>query len=442
MYNKMKTFLSGTILVIFACCLFVSCKNAVPAKEFVKVKGHSFYTGKQQYCPVGVNMWYAAYLGAGSVQGGRERLCRELDLLQENGINNIRILGASEQSDMQMGLNWGMQVSPGKQDEELLTGLDFFLAELGKRKLYAIIFLNNYWQWSGGMSQYMAWQGEDLIDPDASGDWHGFMKRSAEFYSSDSANKCFREYIRMLVERKNTITGKAYIDDPSIMSWQLANEPRPGPDGTDGMKNREVFIHWIDETASYIKSLDSNHLVSTGNEGLAGCIQDSSIFMDAHRSPAVDYLTFHLWPKNWGWFNARQPTATYDTTIARTLRYLDKHLDMATILNKPIVLEEFGMERDSGRTESTSGTKFRDMFYAEVLATIAQSVHKQQPLVGFNLWAWGGTGIPANGKFNLKSGQDYMGDPLQEPQGLNSVMASDTSTLRIIREFAGSVQTP
>lgn len=435
----MNGWISGFVLLVFVSCMFTSCRNDAPAKEFVKVKGHAFYSGQQQYCPAGVNMWYAAYLGAGSVQGGRERLCRELDILQANGINNIRIMGASEQSDMRMGLSWGMQVSPGKFNEELLTGLDFFLAEVGKRNLYAIVFLNNYWQWSGGMSQYMAWQGKDLIDPDATGDWHGFMRRSAEFYSSDSANLYFREYIRMLIERRNTITGTIYKDDPSIMSWQLANEPRPGPDGESGMKNREVFIRWIDETASYIKSLDPNHLVSTGNEGLAGCIQDSAIFVDAHRTPAIDYLTFHLWPKNWGWFKALQPAATFDTTIVLTHRYLDKHIAMAALLNKPIVLEEFGMERDSGKTDAGSGTIYRDMFYKSVLAAIEQSVHKQQPLAGFNLWAWGGIGVPAKEKFNLKSGPDYMGDPLQEPQGLNSVMASDTSTLRIIREFSGSV---
>jgi mannan endo-1,4-beta-mannosidase len=442
MCNKLKVCFSGIVMLVLISSLLSSCKKTFPAREFVKVKGLAFYLGQQEYCPVGVNMWYAAYLGAGSVVGGRERLCRELDILKENGINNIRIMGASEQSDMRMGLSWGMQVAPGKFNEELLTGLDFFLAELGKRKLYAIIFLNNYWQWSGGMSQYMAWQGKALIDPDATGNWHGFMERSAEFYSSDTANLYFREYIRMLIERKNTITGTVYKDDPSIMSWQLANEPRPGPDGEAGMKNRELFIRWIDETASFIKSLDANHLVSTGNEGLAGCIQDSAIFVDAHRSSAIDYLTFHLWPKNWGWYNAQQPESTFDTTLVLTRIYLEKHIAMATLLNKPIVLEEFGMERDSGKTGPGSGTKYRDMFYAKVLATIAQSVHRQQPLVGFNLWAWGGIGIPAKEKFNLKSGLDYMGDPLQEPQGLNSVMASDTSTLGIIREFAGSVQAP
>ncbi|MFN8207544.1 MAG: cellulase family glycosylhydrolase [Bacteroidales bacterium] len=440
MNNYVKAWISGIVLLGIVSFSLPACKSGTPAKEYIKVKNHVFYSGREQYYPVGVNMWYAAYLGAESVDGGRERLCRELDVLQENGINNIRILGASEQSDMRMGLSWGMQVSPGKYNEELLAGLDFFLSELGKRKLYAIIFLNNYWQWSGGMSQYMAWQGKELIDPDATGDWHGFMRRSAEFYSSDSANRYFREYIRMLIERKNTITGKLYKDDPSIMSWQLANEPRPGPDGEAGMRNREVFIRWIDETASYIKSLDPNHLVSTGNEGLAGCIQDSAIFVDAHRSAAVDYLTFHLWPKNWGWFNALQPEATFDTTLFLTKIYLDRHLAMAALLDKPIVLEEFGMERDSGKTGPASGTSYRDLFYKEVLVSIAQSIHRQQPLAGFNLWAWGGIGIPATGKFNLNSGQDYMGDPLQEPQGLNSVMATDTSTLRIIRKFAEDIQ--
>ena len=37
-------------------------------------------------------------------------------------------------------------------------------------------------------------------------------------------------------------------------------------------------------------------------------------------------------------------------------------------------------------------------------------------------------------------GDDYTGDPAQEEQGLYSVFASDTSTVRIVRQYARSVE--
>ena len=50
-----------------------------------------------------------------------------------------------------------LMVSPGDYDESVLDGLDFFLAEVGKREMKAVMVLNNYWQWSGGMGQYVSW---------------------------------------------------------------------------------------------------------------------------------------------------------------------------------------------------------------------------------------------------------------------------------------------
>ena len=50
-------------------------------------------------------------------------------------------------------------------DEELLAGLDYLLVELGKRGMHAVIYLNNFWEWSGGMGTYLYWtNGGDYID--------------------------------------------------------------------------------------------------------------------------------------------------------------------------------------------------------------------------------------------------------------------------------------
>ncbi len=42
----------------------------------------------------------------------------------------------------------------------------------------------------------------------------------------------FQNHIGSFTQRKNTINGKIYKDDPAIMMWDLFNEPRcPGEQG-------------------------------------------------------------------------------------------------------------------------------------------------------------------------------------------------------------------
>ena len=63
------------------------------------------------------------------------------------------------------------------------------------------------------------------------------------------------------------------------------------------------------------------------------------------------------------------------------------------------------------------------------------------PLVGANFWAWGGEGSAVSADYKWIPNTDYTGDPPQEPQGLNSIFSSDTSTLRIIKKYTTRLST-
>ncbi len=118
------------------------------------------------------------------------------------------------------------------------------------------------------------------------------------------------------------------------MAWELANEPRPGT-GDSGIKNLEHFYNWIDETADFIHSIDPNHLVTTGNEGTFGCLNNAKYFVAAHQSENIDYVTFHMWAKNWSWFDATDAENTYPATKDNALKYFNEHMLLARKLNKP-----------------------------------------------------------------------------------------------------------
>lgn len=404
------------------------------SSPFVSVDGTRFIRFGEPYYFVGANFWYGAYLGR--TPEGRERLVKELDALHALGIRNLRVLAISEKTSLTMAVEPAVQTEPGVLNEELLRGLDVLLAEMAKRKMVAVLYLTNYWQWSGGMAQYMSWTtGKPPFDPDASGDWNGFMQNSAAFYRDEQAQQWYRDVIRQVISRTNTANGRRYIDDPAIMSWQLANEPRPGSD-SDGRPFFEHYKKWIQSTAAYIKSLDGNHLVSTGSEGAMGTLRDIALYIEAHDTPEVDYLTFHLWPKNWSWLDIREPEQTYSLAQAKAKAYVLRHIEAARQLNKPTVLEEFGVERDDGAFSPTSTTRIRDDFYRAMFELIEQQARTGAPIAGSNFWTWGGFGAAQHADFLWRVGDPFTGDPPQETQGLNSVFAEDKSTLRVLRKHA------
>ena len=154
------------------------------ADDFVSVRNGRFQLRDRPYYYVGANMWYGAYLSDAALPGGRARLMRELDRLQNLGVNNVRLLAGSETSPLAGAIPRGITRAPHDYDEALLAGLDFCLAEMAKRDMRAILFLSNYWQWSGSFAQYVRWiTGGTIPDPDkpvmAKGDWHAFMEFSA-----------------------------------------------------------------------------------------------------------------------------------------------------------------------------------------------------------------------------------------------------------------------
>ena len=133
--------------------------------------------------------------------------------------------------------------------------------ELRERDMTAVLYLNNSWEWSGGYSVYLQWSGHgDAVVPAVDG-WPAYMEYVKQFPQSDSAKALFANHVNYIVSRTNRYNQIKYVDDPTIMSWQIGNEPRAFSD-----ENKEPFARWMADVAAQIKSLDPNHMVSSGSE--------------------------------------------------------------------------------------------------------------------------------------------------------------------------------
>ncbi|MFA6456795.1 MAG: mannanase [Bacteroidota bacterium] len=430
---------SAVILLLF----LSGCTGFWPFAErddFVSVHGTQFIHNEKPYYFVGTNLWYASYLGSLESIGDRPRLLRELDSLQAIGITNIRLLAGSEASFMKRTLSPSIQSAPGVFDDSLLMGLDLVLAEMAKRKMKAVLFLTNYWEWSGGMAQYIVWaDGVPTVEPEKDG-WGVFMDVSASFYQNESANRMLQAYVRSIISRINSVNGRKYTEDPTIMAWQLANEPRPGSGSLWSVENVPNYLRWIDETAGFIKLLDTNHLVTTGSEGIIGSLQSEEIYRKAHSSRNVDYMTIHLWPSIWKWFDPMRQEETFTQAMDSSVQYVTSHFSIARMLHKPLVLEEFGIVRDSVKCAPDMSIGIRNRFYRTILQLIVDSARAGAPIAGSNFWGWGGEGRAQNPDGYWKKGDPFTADPPHEVQGMHSVFDTDTSTITLLREYAAKMR--
>ena len=409
--------------------LFGACSPTEVKRSFIKVndKGQFIRDGKPYYY-VGTNFWYGAILGSEGEGGNRERLHKELDFLKNIGINNLRVLvGADGESGVKTRVEPSLQVAPGVYNDTILAGLDYFMNELRKRDMTAVLYLNNSWEWSGGYSMYLQWSGHGKAVVPAVDGWSAYMEYVKQFQQSDSAKALFANYVKDIVTRTNRYNKIRYVDDPTLMSWQIGNEPRAFSD-----ENKEPFAQWMADVASLIKSLDPNHMVSSGSEGLWGCENDITLFEKIHADANIDYLNIHVWPYNWGWVKKDSLMELLPQAKENTKKYIDEHMVVAKKYCKPVVLEEFGFPRDGFKFSKEASTNARDEYYRYVFDLIRQDRESGGLFAGCNFWAWGGFAEQAPGHVFWEKGDDYMGDPAQEEQGLNSVFATDT-TVEIIK---------
>ena len=409
------------------------------AQTFVQRKGAQLVWDGKPYYYIGANYWYGSVLGLEKdPQKGRERLRNELDFLCSKGITNLRVLAATEgegQVNGVMRVGPPLQTAKGKFNTAVLAGLDLLLSEMDKRNMKAVLFLSNNWEWSGGFLQYLRWNNlvaDSIFRRKLS--WDEQRDITSRFYTCDECKKDYLRQVAVLLDRTNTVNGKKYIEEPSIMAWELANEPRPMRPAA-----AEAYAQWISDAAAFIKSKDKNHLVTTGHEGEMGT-ESMPLFTKVHSDRNIDYLTIHIWPKNWGWFKDTSIQKDWDAMAGKTSDYIQRHIAVAKQLDKPLVIEEFGLPRDGHVYDPASATTLRDAYYDRIFSVWKQQAATNGPLAGASFWAFNGKARPIPGQTFWKNGDNYMGDPPMEEQGLNGVFDSDASTWKLIYSYTSQNQ--
>jgi mannan endo-1,4-beta-mannosidase len=403
--------------------------------RFVTVRGTELRLEGRTYHFVGANYWQAMNLASRGPGGDRQRLLRELDEMKAHGITNLRIMAASEGPDTEpLRIVPALLEAPGVYNADLLDGLDFALKALADRDMKAVMTMGNMWHWSGGFGQYLVWAGLassiPYPPPHPGGNWDQYQRFAAQFYGNAKAVSYYLDHVTKIVTRDNQYTKMSYRDDPTIMAWELANEPR-------ALGHVDSYLAWVATSAQLIKSLDHNHLVTIGSEGdTSEPSYSGTEYLRDHSFSAIDYGTAHVWAQNWGWYDPLDAATTYAPAVALAKAYIDNHVSRTRTLDKPIVFEEFGLARDLNSFNPDSPVTVRDQYYAEILDHL-YAFAKSNAVAGANVWAYAGESRPAP-PFGLwwQPGDSLVADPPHEPQGWYSVYNSDTSTLAVVQRFS------
>jgi mannan endo-1,4-beta-mannosidase len=322
------------------------------APEIVEIHNRSFHANGSPFKIVGANNYYLAF--------ATERMRRAVfAAAKQIGFNVLRAPayldckaagGGATPEGAWRGVYfqyWNSDTNRPEINggENGLQRLDHLIADAEQAEIRLILPLVNNWPDFGGMDCYVAW-------------FHGNSRH--EFYRTPSIREAYQAYVGQILARKNTVTGRLYKQEPAILAWELANEPR-----CDARDGGAVLLEWVQTMSRWVKQNDPNHLLGVGDEGYfanaSGELYDGRHGVDCTaflEVPEIDFGTFHLYPQIW-----RKKDA-----ISFGLQWIEQHLKAGEILGKPMLLEEYGLTLGGARG-LTSATE-RDLVYSAWLRSI------------------------------------------------------------------------
>uniref|UniRef100_A0ACD5WCB8 Uncharacterized protein n=1 Tax=Avena sativa TaxID=4498 RepID=A0ACD5WCB8_AVESA len=370
------------LLFLAATC---KCHGAVAGEDggdaMVRVDGTRFVVGdgdRTLYLS-GFNAYWLMEMASDPWQRGK--VVAAFRQASAHGMNLARTWAFSDGGDRPL------QSSPGVYHEDMFQGLDFVVAEARRHGIYLLLCLTNNFDDFGGKRQYVQWAMEDVAA--AGGGGYNFTSAD-DFFNSTLVKSYYKNHVKTVLTRVNTVTGVAYKDDPAIFGWELMNEPRCNAEPTGALVQS-----WVEEMSPYLKTIDGNHLVTPGLEGFYGDgaheskelnpwgIYYGTNYIATHRAPGIDFATIHLYPDVWLWgTTADQRARFFRNWTASHVRDTDAHLGV------PLLVTEYGkflwVDQDADGGENA--TARRDRFLGTVLDAIYESASGGGPLVGGAFW--------------------------------------------------------
>ncbi|XP_047336466.1 mannan endo-1,4-beta-mannosidase 2-like [Impatiens glandulifera] len=345
-------------------------KRELESLSFVKRNGTHFTVDDKIFYVSGWNSYWL--MDQAVEESSRPRVNEVLQIGAKMGLSVCRTWAFND------GTYNALQISHGQFDERVFKALDHVIAEARRQRIRLLLSLVNNLQAFGGKAQYVKWAYEEGVSMNSTND---------SFFFNPSIRHYFKNYIKAVLTRRNTITGIEYRNDPTIFAWELMNEPRCMSDPSG-----ETLQDWIEEMSIFVKSIDKNHLLTVGLEGFYGSKSPKGLTMNPgpwagelgsdfirnSNISTIDFTTVHIYPDQW--FNFK---LEIEEKMEFVSKWMDSHIeDGDKELNKPVVFTEFGLSNLSkGFRESD-----RERLYKTVLDIVYKSALGNKSGAGAFAW--------------------------------------------------------
>ena len=250
-----------------------------------------------------------------------------------------------------------LEPAPGVFNEAMFRHIDGVLASAARHHIRLIIPLTGdcaacamgTFPVNTGMNQYLNW-------------FHD--KDQSQFYTDSRIGAALQAHIRVLLEHRNSLTGFAYKDDPTILAWENCNlcsvESHIGQNGkfkaTVDESTRHAAVAWVNMVGAYIKSIDGNHLYIDNS----GFYRGAAEVLNAPSVDGVSYEYYRHWfPLTHLWVN---------TALLRS------DADLITSHGKVDMPGEIGWDRT-------------DWYTQHQLRDATASIENNTKIAGDNFWA-------------------------------------------------------
>lgn len=363
------------------------------SRNFVTVEGTVFMDGDAQFLVGGVNVYNVIE----RYMADPDHVRRALDTLSKDGVTVIRIFAHTTNAEYPFQL----LENPRGYNEEGLKALDEILYICEEKNIRVLMSLADTWMYYGGVQWYVdhsdtAEKRESAVNiPQGDFDFSKLSeeqteylkKRQTLFFSDPGARDLYKHHIKTLLERKNTKkNGLAYKDDPTIFGFGLLNEMRC--ELSYNAACRDTVPEFLEDVTRYIRSIDTNHLVTVGEEGFYTSDSDEKRynpgtwaegqgqdFLRDHSIPGISYASIHVWSKNW----------EAEDEIGFLKEWIESHSNITSgILGIPLLIEEIGRKIEDGSQNEIRSK--RDPVVQAAFNHVTDSLSQYGVLSGALLW--------------------------------------------------------
>ncbi|KAH9048105.1 glycoside hydrolase [Lactarius hengduanensis] len=240
-----------------------------PTSPFATASGGGLVINGSKFSFIGTNAYWLPYLNSD------DDISKTLADMSASGITVVRTWAFNDVTEIPEAGSWLQLIANGTTTINTgpngLQRLDKIIELAAEHNIYVLFSLTNNWNPVANEPPTPVRRHNETPLPRnfLSNDYGGMdayvrefteTKTHDEFYTDQSVRKFFEQYLQAVISR--------FADNPRLLAWELANDPRCSSSLVSSSScTTQTITQWHSDIAKFVLSIDPNHLVTSGNQG-------------------------------------------------------------------------------------------------------------------------------------------------------------------------------